>query len=158
MRRKPALRWRRRLLRGARASVALEFALIGPVLVLFLGAAADFGFAVYCRSRLAAAVSAGAEYAVLTGTGVSQTNVRSVVANVAALGLPSGDPAVSVTKYCIQTSPPQLVQNSTTCPDGSTPRTFAVITATYTPELLVPIQVLIGGLSITETAAVELQQ
>ena len=158
MRSKPALCCPRRLSRRARASVALEFALIGPVLLLFLGAAADFGFAVYCRSRLAAAVSAGAEYAVLTGSGVSQTDIRAVVANVSSLGLSSGDPAVSVTKYCIQTSPPQLVQNNTTCPDGSTPRTYAVITATYTPTLLVPIQVLIGGLSITETASVELQQ
>ena len=159
MRWQSVLHWPRRLLRGSRASVALEFALTGPIVLLFLGGAADFGFGVYCRGRLAAAVSAGAEYAVLKGSGVPQSDIQSLVANASGLSLPANDPTVTVSTYCVENTPPQLVQTSITsqCPDGSTPQTYAIITATYTPPLLVPLAVLVNGINITESATAELQ-
>lgn len=159
MRWQPILRWPRRLLRGSRASVALEFALTGPVVLLFLGGAADFGFGVYCRGRLVAAVSAGAEYAVLQGSGASESAIQSLVAKASGLSLPAKDPVVTVNTYCVEHTPPQLVQTSTstTCPDGTTPQSYAIITATYTPPMLLPLTALTNGISITDSATVELQ-
>lgn len=153
------LRRSRRLLGGSRASVALEFALTGPIVLLFMGGAADFGLGVYCRGRLAAAVSAGAAYAVLQGSGVSPSSIQSLVANASGLSLPTNDPVVTVGTYCVANTPPTLVQtnSSATCSDGSTPRTYALISATYTPQLLVPLSVLVNGINITESATVELQ-
>lgn len=159
MRWQPTLRWPRRLLRAKRASVALEFALTGPIVLLFLGGAADFGYGVYCRGRLAAAVSVGAEYAVLKGSGVSQSDIATLVANASRLSLPANDPTVTVSTYCVENSPPTLVAtaSNTTCPDGSTPQTYAIITATYSPALFIPLDALSGGINITESATAELQ-
>lgn len=153
------LRWPRRLLRGSRASIALEFALTGPIVLLFLGGAADFGFGVYCRGRLAAAVSAGAEYAVLKGSGVAESDIQSLVAKTSGLSLPANDPTVTVNTYCVENTPPTLVQTSASsnCPDGSTPHTYAIITATYTPPLLLPLAAVGAGIRITESATAELQ-
>jgi len=53
-----------------------------------MGGAADFGLAQYYRTNLANAVAVGAEYAYATGTGVSTTNIQSVIQ--AAMYLPAG--------------------------------------------------------------------
>ena len=127
-----------------RATAALEFALATPLLVLMMGGAADFGLAQYYRTNLANAVAVGAEYAYATGTGVSTTNIQSVIQ--AAMYLPAGgghnltiafsgvSPGVpSPGWYCISGSRPTVTSSTqgTTCSDGSFAGYYISFQATY---------------------------
>ena len=147
-----------------RAAAALEFALVGPILLLFLGGTADFGFAIYSRSRLAAAVSAGAEYAMLHGRSITASNfstfastVQSVVAQVSQLNLAAGQPTVSINTYCIGGTPAALVQSTSTCPNGSAPGVYAVINASFSSPLFMPVGSITGSLAVSQSATVRLQ-
>jgi Flp pilus assembly protein TadG len=121
-----------------RATAALEFAVASPLLIIMLGGAADYGLAQYYRTNLANAVAAGAEYAYLTGTGVTSTNIQSVITNT--MYLPTGassNLSVLVTGpkgYCVTGSGPTMsaATAGSTCSDGSTAGTYVIITATYT--------------------------
>jgi Flp pilus assembly protein TadG len=127
------------------ATAALEFALASPLLLVILCGAADFGLAQYYRTSLANAVSAGAQYAYLTGTGVTTTNIRSVVQD--AMNLPAGASAnlsVSFTDnslgasnpgwYCITGSGPSVAVSSqgSNCSDGSAAGYYLSFGASYT--------------------------
>ena len=164
MRRKQILLRALRRPAATRAAAALEFALVGPVLLLFLGGAADFGLAIHSRGRLAAAVSAGAEYAMLHGRSITATQfptfasaIKSVVAGVSGLNLAAGQPTVSVNTYCIQGSPPALVQSGGTCANGSTPGVYAVIKASFNSPLFLPVGSLASSLAVSQSATVRLQ-
>ncbi len=148
---------RHRCLRDHRAVAALEFAITCPVLLLFLGGVADLGSAIYDRGRLAHAVSAGAEYALLTGPTVTASNIRSFVAGLSGMTLGANNPDVAVGTYCLQGTPPTLVASASTCSDGSSPGTYAVITATYTAPLIIPLGSISTGFSLQESVKVQLQ-
>src|SRR5260221_5149425 len=60
--------------RADRANAAVEFAVAAPLLTILLGGASDFGVAQFYRTSLANAVSAGTQYAFMTGTSVTATN------------------------------------------------------------------------------------
>jgi hypothetical protein len=127
-----------------RATAALEFALATPLLVLMMSGAADFGLAQYYRTNLANAVAVGAEYAYAAGTGVSTTNIQSVIQ--AAMYLPTGgahnltivfsgvSPGVpSPGWYCVSGSGPTVTSSTqgTTCSDGSFAGYYISFQATY---------------------------
>jgi len=59
------------LRRDRRGIAALEFALALPVLLLVMGTLIDVGLIWRARGKLAVAVEAGEQYAVLTGTSFS---------------------------------------------------------------------------------------
>jgi Flp pilus assembly protein TadG len=143
------------LARCNRAVASLEFAAVGSILVLLLAGCIDFGLAYYYRALLAGAVSAGAEYAVLTGASVSSSNIRSVVSGT--LGFTPDSNTATVGTYCIQNSPAALVaQTGGTCSDGSAPGTYAIVTAGYTPPFPVPLGSF-AGFAVSESASVRLQ-
>jgi Flp pilus assembly protein TadG len=146
-----------------RATAALEFALATPMLVVILGGAADLGLAQYYRTNLANAVAAGAEYAYLTGTTVTSTNIQSVVTNT--MFLAAGDSAnlsVSVTGprgYCVTGTGPTMTSASagSVCGgDGSIAGTYVIISATYTHSGLMNGFMSLSSEAITESATVRL--
>lgn len=145
----------RRLAHCNRAVASLEFAAVGTILVLLLAGCIDLGLAYYYRARLAGAVSAGAEYAVLTGAAVTGSNIQSVVSGT--LGFTPDSNSATVGTYCIQSSPVALVtQNGGTCSDGKAPGTYAIVTAGYTPPFPVPLGSF-SGFALSESASVRLQ-
>lgn len=148
----------RSLLRCRRGAAALEFAAVGALLALLLAGIVDFGAALYARGRLASGVTAGLEYAVVTGTSASTSTIQSIVTAVSGLSLGTGNPSVSISTYCVQGSPSALVATASgsTCSDGSSPGTYAVITATYTEALIMPLAGF-NNFPLTESASVRLQ-
>jgi Flp pilus assembly protein TadG len=121
-----------------RATAALEFAMASPLLIIMLGGAADYGLAQYYRTNLANAVAAGAQYAYMTGTGVTAANIETVITD--AMFLPTGASAnlswnvTGPRGYCVTGSGPTMsaATAGSTCSDGSTAGTYVVITVTYT--------------------------
>ena len=151
----PGLAGALRLARCNRAVASLEFAAIGTVMVMLLAGCIDLGLAYYYRARLAGAVSAGAEYAVLTGASVSTSNIRTIVSST--LGFTPDSNSAAVGSYCVQNSPAALVaQSGGTCSDGSAPGTYAIISAGYTPPFPVPLGSF-SGFALSESASVRLQ-
>lgn len=153
-----------------RATAALEFALATPLLVLMVGGAADYGLAQYYRTNLANAVAAGAEYAYLTGTGVSTTNIQTVIQD--AMYLPAGAVAnLTVTFssvspgvpspgwYCITGSGPAVAPSTqgTTCTDGSAAGYYISFRATYVNTGLLSGVLATGNRTISEQVTVRLQ-
>ena len=128
----------RRLAQDRRGVAALEFAIIGPVLLLLLGMMTDLSLALATQTRLAQAVDNGAHYAFTVGATVSASAVQAVVqASTTLTGV-----TVAVTGpalYCISGSPAALSADPTgaVCADGTTPGTYLklVATVTYQPQL-----------------------
>jgi Flp pilus assembly protein TadG len=129
---------------GDRAVAALELALSSPLLILTLGGVAYLGLAQYDRAMLANAVAAGAQYAVLTGSNVTQANITSVIQD--ASGLPNAATSVTVSFasvspgvpspgwYCVTGSAPTVTSSTSggTCTDGSSAGYYMSFKASYT--------------------------
>jgi Flp pilus assembly protein TadG len=146
------------LWRDRRATAALEFAIVGPMLVAMLGGAADLGLSTVCRNQLAQAVGNGAQFAFKTGATVSAAAVQSMVQASSEL---SGVVA-SVTGpalFCVGGSPAILTASSAgqTCPDGTAPGTYLSISAHYTYPQLMPLSSTFLNTALQQTATVRLQ-
>jgi Flp pilus assembly protein TadG len=153
-----------------RATAALEFALATPLLVLMMGGAADYGLAQFYRTNLANAVAAGAEYAYLTGTGVSTANIQTVIQD--AMYLPAGavtnltvtfsnvSPGVpSPGWYCVTGSGPAVASSTqgSVCSDLSAAGYYISFRATYVNTGLLSGVLATSNRSISEQVTVRLQ-
>jgi Flp pilus assembly protein TadG len=130
----------------------VEFAVASPLLVIFIGGLADLGLAQFSRAVLANAVSAGAEYANLTGSSVSADTVKAVVMGVGSPPLNASQISVTVTGptyTCLSGNSFVAPTSGTTCADGSSEAYYLKIYASYT------LTGLMGGFAsaVTWTAA-----
>jgi Flp pilus assembly protein TadG len=143
---------------GSRAVAALEFAIALPTLLILLGGIVDFGQAMYCRNALANAIAAGAQYAVMNAGTATSTTIQSMVQYVSGLtGI-----TVKVTGpagYCITGYPPAMTSATagSTCSDGSTAGTYAIINASYTYSGLMGSYSVPNLFSMSDSATVRLQ-
>lgn len=150
-----------------RATAAVEFAIVAPVLALCLSAAGDYGLAMWSRSCLTNAVAQGAYYAFRTGTSVSPSNIVTLVQSANPLGSGTGS-AVTATVtnpalcYCPGGSPITLgpaVNCGSTCPsDGTAAGNYITITGYYRLIGISPMpQLSIAGDQISDTVTVRLK-
>jgi Flp pilus assembly protein TadG len=153
-----------------RAVAALEFALTAPLVLLFLGAASDYGMMVWDRNCLVNAVAQGGYFAFRTGTGVTKTSVETLVAEVSSLqnvNVTASDPTKC---YCptATTVPATLgpaVSCTSTCAaidgnnsDTTTPGNYMKINATYTLGGFFNLGGLsTAGMTLSETVTVRLK-
>jgi len=151
-----------------RAVAAVEFAIIAPVMFGVFGGLGDFGLMMTAKSRLANAVSQGAQYALLTGPSVTLTNIESMItAAASADGLTQ---TVSYTNskapacFCVSgttmtASTPALSAPNYTCTGTCTSGTanaYTTIWATFTYVPLTPFYSAIGSTKVNETVIVRL--
>jgi Flp pilus assembly protein TadG len=153
----------------ARSGVAaVEFALIMPVLLAVIGGLTDFGLAFLDQCELAAAVTAGSQYAFSQGQ-INQTaqahDVQQKVQNALAL-VGASVTVTGPTLYCvtrnIAANPPATSFNSEaavagqTCKSGNLPGTYVVITAAYTYSPIMPLYSQVARTTLQEVAYVRL--
>jgi hypothetical protein len=168
------LSWRRRYRddrASHRATAALEFAMALPLLIVMLGGAADYGLAQYDRALLANAVSAGAQYALLTGTSVITSNITSVIRSTSTL--PNASTSVTVVYssvspgvpgpgggwYCITGTAPTVTASTSggVCGDGSSAGYYISMKATYTFNGIMGGFLSLASNSMSEQATVKIQ-
>ncbi len=147
-----------RLWQDRRATAALEFAIIGPVLVTMLGGAADLGLSTVCRNQLALAVANGAQFAFRSGATVTAATVQAMVqasSGLAGVAAAINGPALA----CVSVTPATLTGASSgqTCPDGTAPGLYLTISARYTYQQLMPLSSTFLNTTLQQSATVRLQ-
>jgi len=73
------------ILRDIKATAAIEFALVAPILALILVASVDLGMVIFSRFQLEAAVSSSASYAIAHSDQVDSTNGDELAKNIALM-------------------------------------------------------------------------
>jgi Flp pilus assembly protein TadG len=149
-------------------TAAIEFALILPILLAVIGGLADFGLAFFDQCQLAAAVTAGSQYAFSQGQ-LNQTaqasDVQGKVQNALALAGASitiTGPTLSCVTRNTASSPPttsfsnQTIAAGQTCNSGNLPGTYMVILATYNYSPIMPLYSQLARTTLRETAYVRL--
>ncbi len=144
----------------AKGVAAVEFAVASPLLLMLLAVMTDFGFLNHAQTALNAAVSAGTQYAYLTGTSVAATNIQTLVQGSAGLSGVSAT-VTGPACYCITGSSPSLTLASATCngtcPDGVTTAGYYVkVKATYTYSPFFPAFALLPTL-VTAQQTIQVQ-
>ncbi|MDR3522896.1 MAG: pilus assembly protein [Acetobacteraceae bacterium] len=148
----------RRFAQDRRGVAALEFAIIGPVLMLMLGMMTDLSLALAVKTRLAQAVDNGAQYAFTVGATVSASAVQAVVqasTTLTGVSVVVTGPALS----CTSGSPATLSADPTgaVCADGTTPGTYLTLVASTTYAPLLPGISNMVGTVVQQSANVRLQ-
>ena len=149
-------------LRGdRRGASALEFALAAPILLILMGGLTDVGMLWRTRGKLAVAVDAGAQCAVLESTNATSANVKAAVLAATTL---TPTPTVTVSApacYCVSTGSSTSLSGATcgsTCPDTTTAGSYMTISATYTYHSMMGYTSFTGlATNFTENATVRLQ-
>jgi Flp pilus assembly protein TadG len=168
----------RRLLGDRSGIAAFEFAAAAPVLIVTFGGVTDLGIAIWDHMTTAAAVNAGADYAVAQAQnpGVSSSGVAGYLSNVAAVvaGASRGGATLSTSNitvtynnaasnanfgacYCVPSTgvfPSASSNCGSVCPDGSVAGQFVQIQATYNYSPLSPVDTPFLSGSYTDTVTV----
>ena len=153
------------LRRCRRAVAAVQFAICTPVLLLFMAGVVDLGRANYGRARMESAVSAGVQYAYLTGATVTAANVKSMVEALADSTLNGATQVVATVTgpgcFCITGAVGSAAMAAqacnTNCADGRLSGQFVQISATYTFSPLLPGIANLVPSTLTTTALVQLK-
>jgi Flp pilus assembly protein TadG len=123
--------------RDKRGSVAVEFALIGPALVLLVMAATDLSLAIRARAEVGSAARAGAQYAAINGYNSSAITIAVTSATSLAV---TATPAPST--YCGCATASGIAQQTcgTACAAGGLTGTYVSVSAAYSYTPLFPTQ------------------
>ena len=120
--------------RDARGAIAVEFALLAPVLVILLMGVADYVLGFSALIQLRNAVAAGASYCVQNGAGAcTASQVAAQAAGASGLAIAAGQVGVSLAYGCATsggvTTQPAATPN---CATGYAPGQYVSVQATYT--------------------------
>lgn len=118
---KPIVSTLRSFAASRRANVAIEFALITPVLIVLLIGAVDYGRMTFERSDMFAATRSGTQY--FMAGGADNTRAATII-SATWTGKPA-DASVVVRRDCECAALPY--QCSAPCPDGTVPAAYAVV-------------------------------
>jgi Flp pilus assembly protein TadG len=149
----PARRRRVDLWRDAGGATAVEFALIGPILIAMFMSIVDLGLGLYADTQLATAAQDGAAYAMQKGydsaamTTVAQSSTRLT-------GL-----AVTTSQFCGCPSSTGVTTTActSTCSDGLAAGTFAQVTANKDYSTLLSYPGIPSTFHLSEKATVRTQ-
>lgn len=145
------------VLRDQRAVVAVEFALVAPVLILLLGTITDYALLTWSRAELASSVAQGGQFAYDAGRSVTATQIAQIVQSAGPLNGVAANvngPAC----YCISAGPSLSATACTVpCSDGTTQNYYVSISASYTYSTIMANLLTSIPSKITDISTVRLQ-
>ncbi len=116
----------RSFVRCLRAAVAVELALLAPVLMLMLIGVIDFGGAVYERMQLTSAARAGVQFASQSADNVDDAaGILQAVQNAGSLDAPV---TITTTQFCSCAADGAAATCGDTCSSGAPAGTYVMIT------------------------------
>lgn len=128
-------------------NVAIEFALILPVILLLFSGVVNFGLILASKNQLNTVVSTGMLYAM--GNSSNPAAVQAVMTSATTMS-PLTATAVTACQ-CLTGAAPSC---SSTCPDGSTPQKYVTVTASSQVSLVAINFVLPNPFPITATGTI----
>jgi len=153
-------------LRGdQRGSIAVEFALVAPVLMIVLAGVIDIGSAAYVRHSLDTRVTAAAEYALMQSAPEDPDAADALAERLAELVRGDGSDSVEVVVnsacYCPTLSSGQIEWNAslscgTSCASGEAAGQFVRISATARHVSLFPGYAFSDGDTVGASAVLRL--
>jgi Flp pilus assembly protein TadG len=144
-----------RLWRQRRGNAALEMALIGPLLVVLMIGAADYGAAVYQKMQVQHAAQAGAEYALRNGF-VSTSIVSAVTAATNLAGV-SATPAPAQSCGCASGTTITAATCGASCPAGGTAGVYVTVSAQGTYTTILPYPGIPSSFTFNAASTVRIQ-
>ncbi len=136
-------------------TAAIEFAMIGSVLVTLLLAGVDLGMAFYSDMQVQTSAQSGAEYAVLHG--FNSGSITSAVTNATSASGISASPAPSQFCGCVSGTAINATTCGSVCADGMTAGTYVTVTATRSYTTLIPYPSLPASFTQAATSTVRIQ-
>ncbi|HEX9448032.1 MAG TPA: TadE/TadG family type IV pilus assembly protein [Dongiaceae bacterium] len=145
----------RRLRRDVKGSIAVEAALILPVLTLLFVGAVDFGAAMMARTELFNAVHAGMLYALNHPDDLAKTKIAVQQASSTETGAGTMTVTATATCYCVGGASVSGSCTTAVCPGGVRDDYQIVnISATQTYTLLMNFPPLPSSVTLSENATV----
>ena len=149
-------------LKQSRGNVAIEFALVLPIIFLLLSGIINFGFLLTYKNQLNSVVNAGLLYAYANPNAPPATITTIMTASTTLTLSPA--PTATITCKCLTTSvaaavstPYCAVPPLTACSDGSTPGTYVTATAQTSVNLYALDFVLTNPFPLTSTGTIRVQ-
>jgi Flp pilus assembly protein TadG len=140
---------------GIAGLAAIEFAIIGPILVLMLVCMVDLGSGIYGNMQVENAAQAGAEYAAVHGFDVSSISNAVTSANLfPGIG---ASPAPSQFCGCPSSTGITTVACSATCVSGSSAGVYVAVSSTGTYTTLLPYPLLPRSFTFASRSTVRIQ-
>jgi Flp pilus assembly protein TadG len=127
-----------RTLDDCQGVAAIEFAIVGPMLVVMMICTVDLGTGIFRRMQVQNAAQAGAIYAALHG--FTASSISTAVTSATNFSGISASPAPATFCGCASGNAISTISCSSTCTGGGSPGTYVTVSAqaTYTPILSYP--------------------
>ena len=146
------------ILPSQRGNAAIEFALLGPLLLILLTGVVEIGMAGYQAMQVQAAVEAGALYAAQNGAGNLPAISQAVVNATGTTGI-TASPAPVVFCGC-PTTAGVVSQNSncaTACSSGAAPGQYVQVNAALAHQTIMPFLTLPLPATLTASSTIRIQ-
>jgi Flp pilus assembly protein TadG len=151
-------RLRSRLARGlgrdVRGVIAVEFAIIAPVLLLVMICTIDLGMGIYRQMQVESAAQAGAEYAIAHGFSAS---IPNAVVNATSFSGITASPAPAQFCGCAATSGVTSASCGSTCPGGAAAGTYVTVSAQGSYNTILPYPLLPNTFTFASQSTVRIQ-
>jgi Flp pilus assembly protein TadG len=136
-------------------TLATEFALIAPILILMMLTTVDVGLGFYRNMQVQNAAQAGAQYAVLHG--FNQTNISNAITAATSNSSISASPAPVQFCGCPSESGISATTCETLCPSGSAPGTYVTASAQSTFHTVFSYPVIRDHVTLTAQSTLRIQ-
>jgi Flp pilus assembly protein TadG len=153
--------WRslRRLASGkaddCRGVAAIEFALVGPMLVVMMVCTVDLGSGIFRKMQVQNAAQAGAIYAALHG--FTASSISTAVTSATSFSGISASPAPSQYCGCASNTGITTIDCTSTCTGGSTPGTYVTVSAQGVYATILPYPLLPESFTLTAQSTMRIQ-
>lgn len=147
--------WRR--WRQDRASAAVEFALIAPILTGVLLGIADLGLGLHYKMAVVQAAGAGATYAALNGW--NSASIGNAVTNATGVGNITASPAPTQTCGCPNSGGTAITTATcgSTCTNGQAAGHYCTVTAQYVYHMILSYPGVSNPMTLTASATARYQ-
>jgi Flp pilus assembly protein TadG len=134
---------------------AVEFAMVAPLLILMLIGMIDLGVGLYRRMQVETASHAGAQYAAFGA--FDATMVATAVTTATSYSKIAASPAPYTFCGCPSSAGVVTATCGGTCPEGSTPGTYAKVSAQASYTTLIPYPIIASSFNFSSQALVRIR-
>ena len=140
---------------GCRGTAAIEFAIVGPMLVVMMVCTVDLGAGMFRKMQVQNAAQAGAMYAALHG--FTASSISNAVTSASGFSGVSASPAPSQFCGCASNSGVTSITCTSTCSGGSTPGTYVTVSAQGVYTTILPYPMVPESFTLTSQSTVRIQ-